>query len=432
MISEIELDELVATEVSTLWFKDSEQVKAFLLEEFCNNRTRVHLQTARFWKYLIEQIVAADEPTRYTPPSRDVSFEAWVPLVMAAAGYWPLEQPPITKRIAAENFGLSKNAAKMHLHRIRRRSEIFFERGGQYIPAQREIKAEQVKIYNPLTYKLDRAVLQGHAQWKTPTYKLIQRSPELSSIITEEDEPSDEGVRTFNEVNVLDEKIAYDHSSLKGSVARLPCPAPIGRGGSWEYPDFDDEFWAFTSQYEGEHAYRGALQSCLAERAGKRYAELCAANKHNPGQLEGRAVLQTFDDQRTSSAVRASQVDDFKIKENFSAEEKEEPASRGFTITLKGKGLHWKISHSKLGSGVVLKLNGDIVCCKCSSGRANLTVATIKRKTGIDLKTKFALYEALARLTAQRKIAAAATEPQLFVPELFLKINETQEIYAHA
>jgi hypothetical protein len=415
-----------------LWFKDSEQIKAFLLEEFCNNRTRVHLQTAGFWKYLIEQIVAADEPALYTPPSRDVSFEAWVHLAMAAGGHGYLEQAPITKRIAGENFGLCKNVSKMHLHRIRRRSEIFFERGGQYIPAQREVKAEQVKISNPLIYKLDRAVLQGHAQWKTPTYKLIQRSPELSSIITEEDEPSDDGVRTFNEVNTLDEKIAYDYTALKGSVARLPCPSPMGRGGSWEYPDFDDEFWTFASQYEGEHAYRGALQSCLAEMAGKRYADLCAAGKHNPVQLEGRAVLQTFDDQRTNSGVRPTQVDDFKIRENFSAEEKEEPTSRGFTITLRGKGLHWTISHSKLGSGIVLKLNGEIVCCKFSSGRANLTVATIKRKTGIDLKKKFAISEALARLTAQRKIAAAAAEPPFFVPETFLKIKETQGIYAHA
>jgi hypothetical protein len=79
MISEIELDELVATEVSTPWFKDSEQIRAFLLEEFCNHRVRLHVQTARFWKYLIEQIVAADEPAQYTPPSCDVSFEAWVP-----------------------------------------------------------------------------------------------------------------------------------------------------------------------------------------------------------------------------------------------------------------------------------------------------------------------------------------------------------------
>jgi hypothetical protein len=206
----------------------------------------------------------------------------------------------------------------------------------------------------------------------------------------------------------------------------------MGRGGSWEYPDFDDEFWTFASQYEGEHAYRGALQSCLAEMAGKRYADLCAAGKHNPVQLEGRAVLQTFDDQRTNSGVRPTQVDDFKIRENFSAEEKEEPTSRGFTITLRGKGLHWTISHSKLGSGIVLKLNGEIVCCKFSSGRANLTVATIKRKTGIDLKKKFAISEALARLTAQRKIAAAAAEPPFFVPETFLKIKETQGIYAHA
>jgi hypothetical protein len=415
MISEFELDELVATEVSPLWFKDSEQVKAFLLEEFCNHRTRLHIKTAAFWKYLIEKIIAADEPAQYTPPSRDVSFEAWVPLVMAAGGYWPLEQPPITKRIAAENFGLCKNVAKMHLHRIRRRSEIFFERGGQYIPAQRESKAEQVKIYNPLTYKLDRAVLQGHAQWKTPTYKLIQRSPELSSIITEEDgEHSDEGVRTFNEVNVLDEKIAYDYAALKGSVARLPCPSPIGRGGSWEYPDFDDEFWTFTSQYEGEHAYRGALQSCLAEMAGKRYAELCTVNKHNPSQLEGRAVLTDF---------------------GYSGSP--EPASCGFSITLRKRGGDWVIEHSELGTGTVLKLagkNGDIVCCKFNDGRANLTVATIKRKTGINLKTKFAIAirniaisEALARLTAQRKIVAAAVaEPQFFVPETLL-INEQQQ-----
>jgi hypothetical protein len=116
-----------------LWFKDSEQIKAFLLEEFCNNRTRVHLQTAGFWKYLIEQIVAADEPALYTPPSRDVSFEAWVHLAMAAGGHGYLEQAPITKRIAGENFGLCKNVAKMHLHRIRRRSEIFFERGGHVV-----------------------------------------------------------------------------------------------------------------------------------------------------------------------------------------------------------------------------------------------------------------------------------------------------------
>ena len=357
---------------------------------------------------------------------------------MAAGGYGCLEQLPVRKRIAAENFGLGKNVAKMHLHRIRRRSEIFFERGGQYIPAQREIKAEQVKIYNPLTYKLDRAVLQGHAQWKTPTYKLIQRSPELSSIITEEGEQSEEGVRTFNEVNTLDEKIAYDYAALKGSVARLPCPSPMGRGGSWEYPDFADEFWTFTREYEGEHAYRGALQSCLAEMVGKRYAKLCTANKHNPSQLEGRAVLTFGDsglpflgidvDQRTKVGTRDTQVDHFVIKESFSTQA-EEPAQRGFAITLKGKGFHWKIAHTKLGAGSVLGVNGDVVCCKFTSGRANLSVGIIKRKTGIDLKQKFALHEALARLTAQRWPTLEKANSPLFGSEI-IRNNAEQGSYA--
>jgi hypothetical protein len=69
----------------------------------------------------------------YTPRRVVTSFEAWVHLAMAAGGHGYLEQAPITKRIAGENFGLCKNVAKMHLHRIRRRSEIFFERGGHVV-----------------------------------------------------------------------------------------------------------------------------------------------------------------------------------------------------------------------------------------------------------------------------------------------------------
>jgi hypothetical protein len=437
MIAETE-NELVAAEVDRLWFKDSEKIKAFLLEEFCNLRTRRHLKTAGLWKYLIEHIIAADEPAKYTPPSCGLSLEAWVPLVMAAGGYGQLEQIPVTVYVAAENFGLCKNAAKMHLHRIRRRSEIFFERGGQYIPAQREIKAEKVKIYNPLIYKLDRPVFHGLAQWKTPTYKMKQQSPEVSSIITITGKQSDEGIRNCKEIDTLDEIIPYHYSKLKGSIARLPCPSPMGRGGRWEYPDFDDEFWTFTREYEGEYAYRAAMQSCLAEVAGKKYAEVCAASKHNPSQLEGRAVLTFGDsgspflgidvDQRVKIGNRDTLVAQLVIKENFSIQE-EEPAQRGFTITLKGKGFHWKIEHTKLGSGIVLKVNGDIVCCKFTSGRANLTVGTIKRKTGIDLKKKFALHEALARLTAQRWPTLEKTTSPSFGSEL-IRNSAEQGSYA--
>ncbi len=227
-----------------------------------------------------------------------------------------MENVPITKKVTAEAFDLPKNAAKQHFT--------------AYVGAQN----------NSLRYSLDSPVFTGHRQWRTPTYKLAQRSPELSSILTVSGRQTDESVRTDTEVNVLDESIQYDYSKLKSHVARLPCPSPAF-GGRWEYPDFDDEFWSFTRDYEADYAYRAALQSCLAEMASKKYADLCATDKkHNPAQLEGRAVLQTVDDQRTTVGARPTLVDQRIIKEHFCAKEDTEPIQRGLTIKLSGRGLH--------------------------------------------------------------------------------------------
>jgi hypothetical protein len=370
------------------------------------------LKTAGFWKYLIQEILAKDEPASRVPPAKkfrkweyDPTVKLWdfdvhARLILAAGGYSRLDKTPVSNhnKIAAEIFGLEPNTAKVTLFRLRREAEKFFERGGEYIP--KKLPDPTTKVVDPLVYDLDRPVLKGYRQWKNPTYKMVQKSPELSSIILISGR-DDDGIPTNNWVDSSDEIIYYDHARFKGFISRLPCPSPTKQ--NWEYPDFNNEFWTgsikdgeyeqgFMQAFEGEHAYKRALRSCMAELASKKYDELPFAK-----QLEGRAVLVMFDDKRTKSAIRETQVDDYDIRDDLNVEETQERIPRGFEITLSNQ--KTEIEHSRYGSGKILDVNGDTVCCKfAEAGSVNLSVGTIQRKTGTNLKKAFRLRKAIEKV----------------------------------
>jgi len=414
MITDALWDNLTATEIDTRWFKDPDKIKAFLLDQFCNKRKHLHLKTAGFWKYLIQEILAKDEPAFRVPPAKKFrkweydptvklwDFDVYARLIPAAGGYSRLDKTPVSNhnKNAAEIFGLEANTAKVTLFRLRREAEKFFERGGEYIP--KKLPEPITKVVDPLIYDLDRPVLKGYRQWKNPTYKMIQKSPELSSVILISGR-DDDGIPTNKWVDSQDEIIHYDHARFKGFISRLPCPSPTKQ--NWEYPDFVEEFWTgsvkdgvyeqgFMQVFEGAHAYERALRFCLAELVWKKYNELPFA-----GDLEGRAVLPMVEDQLTAAGLTTTRVDEFDIKQAYETEEKSEPVPRGFDITLSNCKTGWKIDHSQHGSGEILDVNGDTVCCKfAEAGNVNLRVGAIQRKTGTNLKKVFRLRKAIEKV----------------------------------
>jgi hypothetical protein len=446
-MTDTQLDDLIAAEVDPRWFKYPDKVRAFLLDQFCNKRTHLHLKTAGFWKYLIEDVLAKDEPAfrvlpakkfrrwEYDPTAEFWDFDTHARLVLAAGGYSKLENNPVSNqnKKAAELFGLPTNSAKVTLFRLRREAEKFFERGGEYIP--KKPSEPKVKNVDPLAYDLD-IPLTLRPKWHGgPQYRMRQKSFELSSIIQEPGQDND-GVSSENWVDSQDEIIYYDHARFKNFLSRLPCPSPVRM--NWEYPSFEDGFWTqqivqvrqnercpcgprcrqyccgknddlyepgFMQAFESEYAFQSALQSCIADLAGKKRTEQDILKEIGELTTHDRSVLPMWEDKRTKSVTRKTQVDDLDT-ETSCEDEDPESAPRGFTITLSRFNcrIGGRIEHSRYGVGEILKLNGNIVLCRFSEVQANLSIGTIQRKTGINVKKEFRLREAILKVRSQRNL----------------------------
>jgi len=319
------------------WINDPAKVRSFLLDTFLNRRGRLRLRTARLWKVLIDQYLARDTAHR---PSR------------AEIG---------------QNFGYDENTIKINLFRLRRQAEHFFASGGKYTPCYKERRPP--KPYDPLTCDLDVPLYKGLKQWRQPVYKMRQKGPFISSsvqiVIPDDDAPTT--------IDLLD-SFSYDHERYKGWVSRLPMPEDIHTA----------ESRAFLKAYEFDLYCQTKVQHILAKKAGKAYDSKCKCKgENNPKDLERRTLFSFDADQTTRRAP-------IKPKE-----------SRSLCIKVK-LGRCWTIEDSRYGRGEILKVNGNTVCCKfIEAGRVNFSVATIQRKTGINLKKEACLKEAL-RIVRQR------------------------------
>jgi hypothetical protein len=284
--------------------------------------------------------------SRTKPDFKTAKF--WSSLI----AYMAQAEPSASLREIALAFGHDRNAAKRAIHQINVRANAFFE--------------------------------DDKTAWGSGS-----RRPE--------------GGNNDSDTKRTGQTIPYEPARLS---ARLPSPVLIGN--RFEYPDFDDEFWenrnsaelGFMEAFEQELKLLSARQSRLAEKAGRRYAELCKG-KHSAKDLEGRALFIDF------PATQALPTEERQCTE----------------IKVQGKGLSWTISHSQYGSGEILDVLNQVVLCRFPQGRINLYADAIKRKTGKDLQKIFTLQKAIERVAARHSLV----ETQDLNSNQFFNIQETEQ-----